>query len=237
MHMSWQELLFAHWPVDAATLRERIAASFGSVPPGLEIDTFEGACFLGVVPFRMAHTGLRFWPTRLGPHTFAELNVRTYVRCQGRPGVLFFSLDAASPLAVFTARRWFHLPYFIARMDLLPGSLTRYSSTRTHRGAPVAAFRATYAPAGPVYHSTAGSLEHWLTERYCLYSIGPRGSLWRGEIHHQPWPLQPATAEIQENSMASCHGITLPATPPILHYAKHIDVVAWAPERVPASHT
>ena len=232
MHMSWQELLFAHWPFSADTVRERIAATFGGVPAGLEIDTFEGSCYLGVVPFRMARTGLRFLPTWLGPHTFPELNVRTYVRYEGRPGVLFFSLDAASHLAVFTARRWFYLPYFNARMSIDAGERIHFRSARTHRGAPAAEFEARYGAAGPVYNSAPGTLERWLTERYCLYSIGPRQSLWRGEIHHELWPLQPATAEISLNSMAACHGFSLLDVKPILHYVKNIDVVAWAPERV-----
>lgn len=253
MHMSWQELLFAHWPFAPEIIRERITATFGGVPAGLEIDTFEGSCYLGIVPFRMARTGLRFWPTLLGPHTFPELNVRTYVRYKDRPGVLFFSLDAASRLAVFTARRWFYLPYFNARMALasadrnssvgatlgsprMPtletGEGIHYRSTRAHGGAPEAAFEASYGPTGAVYNSQPGTLERWLTERYCLYSIGPRQSLWRGEIHHELWPLQSAQAEISLNTMAACHGVALPDVKPILHYVKNIDVVAWAPERV-----
>lgn len=232
MHMSWQELLFAHWPISAETVRERIAATFGGVPAGLEIDTSEGSCYLGIVPFRMARTGLRFWPTWLGPHTFCELNVRTYVRYKDRPGVLFFSLDAASRVAVFTARRWFYLPYFNARMSLAGSETIHYRSARTHRGAPQAAFEARYGAAGPVYNAASGTLERWLTERYCLYSIGPRQSLWRGEIHHELWPLQSAQAEIALNTMAACHGFALPDVKPIVHYVKNIDVVAWAPERV-----
>jgi uncharacterized protein len=124
MHMSWQELLFAHWPFRAEVMRERIAAACGGWPGGLELDLYEGDAWLSIVPFRMARVGLRFWPTPLGPHTFPELNVRTYVTAkdphtgQPRPGVFFFSLDAASPLAVFAARRGFHLPYFNARMTV-----------------------------------------------------------------------------------------------------------------------
>jgi hypothetical protein len=104
MHMSWQELLFAHWPFPAETVRERIAAIFGGVPTGLEIDTFQGSCYLGVVPFRMARTGLRFWPTWLGPHTFEELNVRTYVCCP-RPTwrIVLFARRGFAPCGVHGA--------------------------------------------------------------------------------------------------------------------------------------
>jgi uncharacterized protein YqjF (DUF2071 family) len=112
------------------------------------------------------------------------------------------------------------------------GEGIHYRSMRAHGGAPPAEFEARYGAAGPVYNSQPDTLERWLTERYCLYSIGPRQSLWRGEIHHQLWPLQPATAEISLNGMAACHGFALPDVKPILHYVKNIDVVAWAPERV-----
>lgn len=234
MHMSWQDLLFAHWPIAPGMVRERVAATFGGLPAGLEIDTFEGSCYLGVVPFRMARTGLRFWPTRLGPHTFPELNVRTYVRFKDQPGVLFFSLDAASRLAVITARRWFYLPYFQARMTIEnPAEFqVKYRSSRTHRGAPPAEFAATYEPLGSAFTAQPGTLEHWLTERYCLYSIGPQTSLWRGEIHHKPWSLRPAKAHILKNSMLECHRFNTPPTCPLLHYVKQIDAVAWAPERL-----
>jgi uncharacterized protein len=263
MHMSWQELLFAHWPFPAEIMRERITAACGGWPAGLELDTYEGNAWLSIVPFRMARTGLRWWPTLLGPHTFPELNVRTYVTAkdarsgQQRAGVFFFSLDAASPLAVFTARRWFHLPYFRAHMSCTPEpagadvdpsaaaagaspagahgtSLTRttYASERTHRGAPPAVLHATYGPTGPIRSSTPGTLESWLTERYCLYAVDRKLRTWRSDIHHQMWPLQDATAELSRNDLARCHGFDLPAVAPILQYAHNLDVVAWTPERV-----
>lgn len=233
MHMSWQNLLFAHWPIAPLVMRERIADACGGWPPDLELDTFEGRAWLGVVPFSMARTGLRWWPTVLGPHSFHELNVRTYVRHGDKPGVLFFSLDAASPLAVFTARRWFHLPYFNARMSLSSsdGQFT-YAIARTHRGAAPASFCANYRPLGDVFFSVPGTLDAWLTERYCLYAIDRKLRAWRGEIHHGPWPLQGAQASIENNDMGRCHGFKLPDVKPILHFVKNIDVVAWSPERV-----
>jgi uncharacterized protein YqjF (DUF2071 family) len=233
MHMSWEQLLFAHWPIKPEVMRERIASACGGWPEKLELDTLDGEAWLGVVPFTMARTGLWWWPTALGPHSFHELNVRTYVKHGGKPGVLFFSLDAASPMAVFTARKWFHLPYHNARMDLgLEKEVVRYDSLRTHRGSPPAKFRGTYGPDGNVYRSEQGTLERWLTERYCLYSVDRRNRVWRGEIHHEQWPLQKAHAKFDHNEMAACHGLTLPDTKPLYHYVKRIDVVAWRPEFV-----
>ncbi|KAB8144490.1 DUF2071 domain-containing protein [Chloroflexia bacterium SDU3-3] len=224
--MQWHSLLFAHWPVPAASLRALL-------PPGLELETYGGEAWLGVVPFQMRGTRPRYGPAVPGVSAFPELNVRTYVTAGGKPGVWFFSLDAASPLAVEGARAVFHLPYFHARMacDDLGGTIL-YRSRRAHPGAAPAELHAHYRPAGPVYRSTPGSLEHWLTERYCLYAADRRGHLWRGEIHHEPWPLQPATAELALNRMADQIGVTLPPQPPLLHFVRRLDVVGWAPERL-----
>jgi uncharacterized protein YqjF (DUF2071 family) len=107
-----------------------------------------------------------------------------------------------------------------------------YDSRRTHRGAPRATFQAVYRPTGRVMRAVAGTLAHWLTERYCLYAVTPGGGIRRGEIHHAPWPLQPAEAEIRANTMASVLGLTLPATPPVLHFAERLHVHVWPPARV-----
>lgn len=220
--MRWHDLLFAHWPVPPRAVRPL-------VPAGLELDAFDGSAWIGVVPFRMTGVRLRRLPAFAGA-AFPELNVRTYVTAGGRPGVWFFSLDASSRAAVRAARLWFGLPYFDARIRVRSaGDAVRYHSTRTHRGAPPAGFEASYRPTGPPRASAPGSLEHWLTERYCLYALR-RGRLLRGEIHHAPWPLQPAEAEIRSNTMARAAGIDLPESRPLLHYAGRLDVVAWAPE-------
>lgn len=160
--------------------------------------------------------------------TFPELNVRTYVKQGDKAGVWFFSLDAASQIAVMTARRAFHLPYFKAKMDIQThDSRVTYSSKRTHHNAPSAKFSAEYAPCSDVFESQHGTLEYWLTERYALYAADKNGKLYRGEIHHGPWPLQRAEANIRINTMAEAAGMTLPDTTPLLHYAEKIDVLAW----------
>lgn len=226
MTMSWHDLLFMHWPIDVARLRPLLPAS-------LPLDTFDGTAWVGVVPFRMSHVVPRGVPPLPWISAFAELNVRTYVDVGGKPGVFFFSLDAANPLAVWIARTAFRLSYFRARMQVDRSATGfRYHSRRVHRGAPPASFLATYAPDGPPYRATTGSLEHWLTERYCLYTTAPDGDPRRVEIHHRPWPLQPAQAHVEENGMAACHGIDLPSLPPLLHFAERLDVVAWPPERI-----
>jgi uncharacterized protein YqjF (DUF2071 family) len=226
MAQTWHDLLFAHWPVDAATMRTH-------VPRELELDTFDGAAWLGVVPFRMSGLRLRGLPGLPGVRTFPELNLRTYVTRGDRPGVWFFSLDAASPIAVAVARAWFDLPYFRARMrSTARGDEVEYASERTHPGAAPAAFRGTYGPSGPVQLAHRGTLEHWLTERYCLYARSPGGSIRRGEIHHAPWPLQSARARIAQDTIAQAEGFPIPARAPHLLFARRIDVRIWAPVRV-----
>ena len=207
-----------------------------AVPPSLELDLFDGRAWLGIVPFRMSGVRLRWTPPLPGLSAFPELNVRTYVRLGDRPGVYFFSLDAASSIAVAAARVWFRLPYYRARMSCeRDGEAVRYAHLRTHSGAPSAELVARYGPTGPVFHAQPGTLEHFLTERYCLYAAPDARRVWRAEIHHPPWPLQPATASFERNTMARAHGFDLPAPPdgePLLHFARRQDVVVWNPARV-----
>jgi uncharacterized protein len=221
MRQTWDRLLFAHWPVAYETLRPLIPAS-------LELDCYDGETWLGVVPFLMSNVRPRALPAVPWLSAFPELNVRTYVTVGGKAGVYFFSLDAGNPLAVEIARRWFHLPYFRARFAVSQaGERTSYHSTRAHSGAPSAGLDVSYRPIGPVYTSAPGSLDAFLTERYCLYTTDERGRRLRGEIHHQEWPLQPAEAEFRRNTMALAAGLALPDIPPLLHYAHHLETLTW----------
>ena len=225
MAQRWLDLLFAHWRVDPAALRPFI-------PPGLELDTYDGSAWLAVVPFRMDRIRARGLPPLPGLSAFVELNLRTYVARDGKPGVWFLSLEATHPLAVRFARRTFHLPYMDAEMACeAGGDGIRYRSERIHRGEPPAAFRGRYGPAGAVFTAAPGTLEHWLTERYCLHAADEEGRLLMGEIHHAPWPLQPAWAEIAENTMAEPFGIALHRPPDSLLFARAIVVALWWPER------
>jgi uncharacterized protein YqjF (DUF2071 family) len=226
MRMDWHDLLFMHWPISSAALRRYI-------PPNLAIDTFDGSAWIGVVPFRMRRVVPRLIPPLPYLSAFPELNVRTYVCAEGKPGVWFFSLDAGNRIAVEVARDAFHLPYYNARMTCHPtDEAVEYSSVRTHHNVTPATFRAQYRPNGPAYFSTPNTLESWLTERYCLYAANRRGALWRGEIHHRQWPLQPAEAEIEHNGMTDQIRLTLPDTRPLLHFARQLDVIAWLPKRL-----
>ena len=232
MSQRWCDLLFAHWPVRPSSLRPLI-------PDRLEIDTFDGEAWIAVVPFRMEAVRPRWLPAVPWLSSFPELNVRTYVSLDERPGVFFFSLDATNPVAVSLARRWFFLPYLRARIDCAAdGSEIAYGATRTHAGAPSARFEARYGPVGDVFQATRGSLEHFLTERYCLYASdtsvgGSSGRLYRGEVHHGPWPLQPAAASLGTNTLIEAAGLEgVTDRQPHLLFVRGIDVRVWTPRRV-----
>jgi uncharacterized protein YqjF (DUF2071 family) len=222
MRMTWSELLFAHWAVDPELVEIHL-------PNGLTLDTHEGKAWVGVVPFVMSDVAPRGFPAIPRLSRFLELNVRTYVVKDGKPGVWFFSLDAANPIAVRAARTTFSLPYMDADMSLAEdkGSSTiQYDSNRTHRAEPSASFSARYRSSGESFHASPGTLEHWLTARYCLYSANKKGTVYRGEIDHSPWPLQEATCEIRENTMGDPLQFDFSGTPHLL-FAKLIRVHAW----------
>lgn len=225
MTQTWNDLLFAHWPVDAQRLVLKL-------PAGFELDRFDNQAWLGIVPFHMTNVAPRGVPPIPGLSAFPELNVRTYVRVNGRPGVYFFSLDCTSAIAVAGARAMYHLPYFIASMTVARnGEWIEYSCRRTAADAPPAELRARYRPAGPVTPPVAGTLEHFLTERYCLFTL-LEGIAYTVDIHHPPWPLQAAEADFTTNTMAEAAGIRLPSLGPLLHFAKRQDMVGWPLTRV-----
>ena len=226
MEQKWHDLLFMHWPVEPDMIRPLI-------PGRLEVDRYDGAAWIGVVPFRMSGIRARLLPPIPGTSAFPELNVRTYVRADGKPGVWFFSLDAANALAVAMARRFFRLPYFRAQMSLrrLEGGRIVYRSHRTQGRAPAADLRANYAPTGEPFRAAPGTIDSFLCERYCLYAAC-KSLLFRGEIDHTPWPLQHAEAVVEVNTMAAAAGIALPETRPLLHFAGIQQVKIWALEQL-----
>ncbi len=223
MKQTWHDLLFMHWAMAPEIIRPL-------VPPALDLDMYEGQAYLAVAPFWMSGIRTRFLPPTPGLSSFPELNVRTYVRYKDVPGVYFFSLDAGNLTAVRVARAAYGLPYFHAEMSVKSlGETYQYSSRRLQNLRP-AEFRGRYRPVTPPTPREKGSLEHFLTERYCLYAVRGKG-VFRAYIHHLPWPLQDAEAEIELNTMPQAAGIELPSDRPLLHFARELEVLVWWPER------
>jgi hypothetical protein len=221
MTQTWSDLLFAHWPIDARQLRPK-------VPAELPLDLYDGTAWIAVVPFRMSNAAARGVPALPMVSAFPELNVRTYVIVDDKPGVYFFSLDAASTLAVAAARALLNLPYYRASMSIdRRGSDVAYESRRRGGDAELAV---RYAADGDPFEAQPGSLEYFLTERYCLYNRSRRGAAYRLDIHHPPWTLRPARAQLVRNTMPHASGLALPTDSPLLHFVERQDVVAWLPE-------
>lgn len=219
--MDWEDLLFLHWRVERAALQRL-------VPADVEVEEFDGSAWLGVVPFRMARTRVRWLPPLPGTAAFPELNVRTYVRHGGRAGVWFFSLDAASRLAVAGARATFGLPYLHARMacERRDGRVC-YTSERRDRRAPPARFAASWRSAGAFAAGAAGSLQQFLSERYCLFVADCSGRIRRGDIAHAPWQLAPADVRLEACDMTRLIGVDLRGEPASALCARPVRVAAW----------
>jgi uncharacterized protein YqjF (DUF2071 family) len=226
MKQIWHDLLFAHWPLPPAVMRPLI-------PEQLTLDIFGGECWVGVVPFHMSGIRRRGIPAIPGLSRFPELNVRAYVTYGGKPGVYFFSLDAANLPAVWAARTFYHLPYFHAAMTSEERDGSIHYSSRRHRM--LAEFRGIYRPTSEVQLRDKGSIEHWLSERYCLY-MTHQGQVYRGEIHRQRWPLQDAEAELKVNTVAAAANILLPESAPLLHFARRLEVLIWPLRRADSPH-
>jgi uncharacterized protein YqjF (DUF2071 family) len=229
MTQRWHDLLFAHWSLDPEDVRAVLPVC---MRPYLE--TFEGKAWLGIVPFWMSHVRPRWMPPIPSASRFPELNVRTYVNVNGIGGVYFFSLDAESWLAVQAARYSFNLNYQYAHMEvrLDKSASVIYSSRRVAQGSR-AELEVSYRPTGTAFEPQRGTLEDFLTGRYCLYTC-KNETLFRANIHHFPWRLQAAEARFTSNSMALANGMKLPETEPLLHYSESQDVLVWFPEKAKA---
>jgi uncharacterized protein YqjF (DUF2071 family) len=219
MTQVWNKLLFAHWPVRPDQIQ-------ALVPASLTVDTFEGTAWVGVVPFAMNDVCFRYLSVL--PSNFCELNVRTYVSYKGRQGVFFFSLDASNPIAVEVARAAFRLSYFHSSMQIT-GTTDNviYNSQRRDWRSKSVGFDATYHPIGPVQYSAKGSIEEFLTERYCFFTSDRGGRIMSCDVHHLRWPLQPVAAQIRLNTMLELLSLDLLKSEPLLYYSDRLETIEW----------
>lgn len=225
-HQRWSDLAFLHWPVEPRHVRPLL-------PAALELETFDGAAWLGLTPFRVTRMRPALLPSLPVVGDMLELNFRTYVRHGDVPGVWFFALDASNPLAVLGARLGFRLPYYLARMDFRATQRDRqFRSRRTHPGARVASFETTWSVGDPLPPTERGTLDHFLTERYWLYAEAG-GWLWRSRIQHERWPLRRAWAQRVDTTLFAAHGLPTPRERPLMHAQREpLHVEAWPLRRV-----
>jgi uncharacterized protein YqjF (DUF2071 family) len=214
-----RDVLFAHWRVDIAELARLL-------PPDLPLDTYEGEAWLGMVPFGLANLRLRGLPPvpRL---SFGQLDIGTYVTFEGRPGIWLCSVDVSNPLLLEAAKRVHRLPAYRARISSIcrpdVHGYTRTSEVRREG----LSFEARYREAGEPFAAEPGSLDHFLTERYCIYTADG-GRLYRAELHHAPWRLQRAEGTIESCTIAP---VALEDEPHLLYSAAQ-DVLIWPLEEV-----
>lgn len=212
MRQRWAGLGFFHWQVDPEVIAARL-------PKGLHVDTWDGAAWLGVVPFFMQKVRPTGLPAVPWLSWFLELNVRTYVYDdEGRAGVWFFSLDCNQPVAVELARRFFHLPYEHAKMraststeGMIDYECQRKGESRTVTCHYPLADRKSTAAAEP------GTLEWFLAERYLLFAANKHGRIFTGQVHHEPYRVAPidTAAHTATNLPLAWDGFAIPDGPPV----------------------
>jgi uncharacterized protein YqjF (DUF2071 family) len=221
----WRNLLFAHWSIPPNALRPHVPAS-------LEIDTFEGSAWVSVVAFRMRRVRPRWLPPFPPVSDFLELNLRTYVRLDDKPGVFFLSIHASKRLAVYVARRLSPLPYVFARMELqIKDEGYRFHCDCDGKSGQLL-FAADYIPSNHEWAAAPGSLDDWLLERYRLYASDKRGVLVKAEIHHVPWSIRHANLRLERNSLGQALGLDLSTTPDCVHFSTGVKALAGSFESV-----
>ncbi|KKI92857.1 hypothetical protein WQ54_06630 [Bacillus sp. SA1-12] len=221
MRQTWRNLLFLHWPIPIEKLRPHI-------PSALQIDTFNGSAWLGIIlfvidgifPFGVSSLSLT--------PRFPEINVRTYVKCNGKPGIYFMSIDVGNWASLKIAKKWYRLPYHSAEISFRKEGQTFHCQSRRkgYEHTPIV-FKSKYVPISGVYFPKEGTLDHWLTERYCLFSSHNGINIYCGEIHHRPWPLQKAEIELGINTLFTPYQFDLSGVNPIAHFSTGVDSLMW----------
>ncbi|MFC4448970.1 YqjF family protein [Halorussus aquaticus] len=230
LHMGWRDVLFANWAADPSVVAPH-------VPDSVSLDTYDGRAWLSVVAFVNVDVRPRWLPAGTGIR-IPEVNLRTYVTREGRPGVYFFNLDVSDPFTVLGARLTHLLPYYFASISVESrDDRVRFESRRRHPGARPARFDATYGPEGERFEAERGSLAEFLTERDRYYTESPRGRLRYADVHHAKWPLYDADATVEENSLFRANAFETPDADPICYYSPAVRVLAspsrrWTPSAV-----
>lgn len=234
MTQGWRHLLFAHWSYDPAVVESLLPPQLRE--HGVELDTFDGRAYVGLVPFQMRDLRLRGLPPIPTTSDFPEINVRTYVTHRGRPAVWFFSLDTPQVLPTLVARTAFRLPYCWARASVTvtgsdPGSIL---ASNVERRWPDQARSSLAVRIGePV---EASPLTEFLTARWGLVAtasfFGGRPAVWYGPVEHEPWPLRAAELLDLDDELLLAAGLPAPQGEPLLHYSPGVSTTVFSLERL-----
>lgn len=219
MKQTWLDTLFIHYPVKLDELSKL-------VPHTLPIDTFDNKGWISIVPYLTTSVRARGLPPIPGLSRFPGFNVRTYVKLDGKPGVYFFNLAATNWLTAKMAKLSFKLPYIYLDMDYKKEGDTIHFQSDPYRKNEEK-LKWIYRPNSEQRLATKGSLEEWLVERYCLYTVNEKGEPFRSDILHRSWLLQDAEVEYQHNSLIAEFYLSTAVGKPIYHYSKKVDVRIW----------
>jgi uncharacterized protein YqjF (DUF2071 family) len=222
MVQGWHDLASLHWRYDPEVV-QRI------LPPGLTVDTFDGAAMVGLIPFTMHRLGVPHLPAVPYLGTFPEVNVRTYVVRDGRPGVWFCSLDINRLLPTVVARTTYSLPYCWGRAshERVGDRLITTVDRRWPRSDAAASTRIELTIGDRI--ETPSPLEHFVTARWGLYSSTRRGRLRYAAVDHAPWPLHRATVDQIDDSLVTAAGLPAPTGEPLCVYSPGVQVRVGLP--------
>ncbi|MBS4197060.1 YqjF family protein [Lederbergia citri] len=219
MRQKWRDVLFMHLPIKPEKLQPYI-------PSAVEIDTFEDYAWLGVIVFKIDGIFPRgFPPVSIRP-AFPEINLRTYVRCNDKPGIYFLSLDVDDWTSCSLAKRWLHVPYHPAKISFQKIEQSYHFESNRNHHIPIIC-KGSYTPKSEIFYPENMTLDHWLTERYCFFSHNQKSNVYCLDIHHHPWPLQRAEATIHSNDLCRPFNFDFENETPIFHYSQGVDALIW----------
>jgi len=222
MEQNWEKILFLHWPIDPALIQARI-------PPGLEVDLFEDKAWIGITPFKVTGLHLMSLPPVPGLDSFNEINVRTYVHYEGKPGIWFFSLDASKLIPVIAARLFYQVPYHSAAISF-HDSGTQFSVDMTRTANRDVGFEARWQKGTRLRDPDVGSLAFFLVERYCFFAE-LRSSIMMTRVYHHPWILDEAVLESCESNLIGSVGLPEPSGEPLAHFSEGVSTQIWEPRK------
>lgn len=220
---SWNNLVFIHYKIDIQSLRALVPSKF-------EIDLYQGEAWISIVPFFMEDVMKGNIPSFYPFKKFPELNLRTYVKYENKPGVFFFSLDAECLPVVLGGNLLYGVPYKYAKMNYELSENGGY--LRSDRFIGSVEFEMRYRKIGEIFESEIGSLQEWLSERYCLYSKSNHTEFYRVEVHHKKWPLQNCEVSISKNDILKASNLEVDLDSMIVNYSPGVDVISFRPEKI-----